>query len=174
MELCWTGRYLWVLPYTLEGLGDIAIARDRPEQGARLFGAAEAQRAEAGAAVRITTHPEYRSAVAAARARLGEPAFAAAWAQGRALPLAAAVAEALALAQELGQPVPSGASGAGLSPRERQVLGLIAEGHSDREIAAALAITYRTATTYVTAILNKLGVASRTAAIAQARRQGLL
>ena len=56
---------------------------------------------------------------------------------------------------------PCEAAIARLSCREREVLRLLAIRYSDREIAAALFISYRTVTTHVTNILNKLGVDSR-------------
>ncbi len=49
----------------------------------------------------------------------------------------------------------------------------MAIGHTDREIAAALFISRRTATTHLTHILDKLGLDSRTAAAAYAVRHGL-
>ncbi len=58
-----------------------------------------------------------------------------------------------------------------LSPRERDVLRLLVNGKSDREIAAALFISPRTVMRHVTGILNKLGVSSRTAAASLAIRQ---
>jgi DNA-binding CsgD family transcriptional regulator len=63
--------------------------------------------------------------------------------------------------------------GTPLSAREREVLALVAEGCSDREIAAALCISYRTVTNHVGSILAKLGVASRAAAAAYAVRARL-
>lgn len=54
------------------------------------------------------------------------------------------------------------------------MLRLIAEGHSDREIAAALFISPKTAGNHVTSILAKLGVSSRAAAVARAYRDGLV
>jgi DNA-binding NarL/FixJ family response regulator len=51
-----------------------------------------------------------------------------------------------------------------LTDREREVLGLLAHGMSNKEIAAKLFITERTARTYVSNILGKLGLASRTQA----------
>jgi DNA-binding CsgD family transcriptional regulator len=60
-----------------------------------------------------------------------------------------------------------------LSARELEVLRLVAAGHTDREIAAALTISRRTATTHLTHILDKLGLDSRTAAAAYAVRHGL-
>lgn len=51
-----------------------------------------------------------------------------------------------------------------LTEREREVLGLVGQGASNREIADALFITERTARTHVSNILGKLGLASRTQA----------
>jgi DNA-binding NarL/FixJ family response regulator len=61
-----------------------------------------------------------------------------------------------------------------LSPREQDVLRLIVDGRSDREIAAALSISPRTVMRHVTGILAKLDVPSRTAAAALAIRQELV
>lgn len=61
-----------------------------------------------------------------------------------------------------------------LSPREREVLRLLVDGHSSREIADALFISPRTASTHVSNILAKLGVTNRTAAVAHALRHGLI
>jgi DNA-binding CsgD family transcriptional regulator len=58
----------------------------------------------------------------------------------------------------------------GLTRREREVLTLIAAGHSDADIAIKLAISPKTVGHHVEAILAKLGVDNRTQAAAQARR----
>ena len=58
----------------------------------------------------------------------------------------------------------------GLTAREREVALLIAQGKSNREIAAALVVSERTTTTHVTNILNKLGFSSRTQVAAWAER----
>ena len=58
----------------------------------------------------------------------------------------------------------------GLTPRERQVLALIAEGATNRQIGAALFIAEKTASVHVSRILGKLGVSSRTQAAAVAHR----
>ena len=60
-----------------------------------------------------------------------------------------------------------------LTPRETEVLAAAAKGMSNKEIGAALFITERTARTYVSNILGKLGLASRTQAALYALREGL-
>lgn len=106
------------------------------------------------------------------RAALGERRFEAALRQGRVLGADAALGYAL---QEHPTPTtPSAASSAGLTKRERQVAGLVAQGLSNRQIAAKLVISQRTAQGHVENILTKLGFNSRTqiaAWIAAADRQ---
>ncbi len=60
-----------------------------------------------------------------------------------------------------------------LSPREGEVLRLLVAGASNRQIAEQLVISDATAKTHVAHILQKLGVRSRTLAIARARELGL-
>jgi DNA-binding NarL/FixJ family response regulator len=60
-----------------------------------------------------------------------------------------------------------------LTPREREVLGLVAQGASNREIADTLVVSERTARTHVSAILRKLGLVSRTQAALWAVSEGL-
>ena len=61
-----------------------------------------------------------------------------------------------------------------LSPREREVAVLIARGLTNREIAAGLVVTERTAATHIEHILNKLGLRSRAQVAVWAAEQGLL
>jgi len=62
----------------------------------------------------------------------------------------------------------------GLTPRELEVLGLMAEGLSNKLIGERLKISDHTAKFHVTAILNKLGAETRTEAVVLAARRGLL
>jgi DNA-binding CsgD family transcriptional regulator len=61
-----------------------------------------------------------------------------------------------------------------LSAREREVLALVANGLNDREIAAQLVVSPHTVHRHVANIRHKLGRGSRTAAVAEAARLGLL
>lgn len=61
-----------------------------------------------------------------------------------------------------------------LTPRERDVVILIAEGGTNRQIASRLGVTERTARTHVSNILGKLGLASRTQAAMWAVKHGLV
>lgn len=71
-------------------------------------------------------------------------------------------------------PEPDGAGGGSrLTAREREVLRLVVEGRSNREIGAELFISTKTASVHVSNILAKLGVSSRGEAAAAAHRHGL-
>jgi DNA-binding CsgD family transcriptional regulator len=121
----------------------------------------------------------YEADAVRVREALGEAAFAAAWAAGWALPLEDAIAEALALTTEptatavFAAETPDAIASLGLSPRELEVLRLVAAGKTDRESAAALFVSRRTVTSHLTRILTKFEVDSRTAAATHAARQGL-
>ncbi|MDA8216500.1 MAG: response regulator transcription factor [Dehalococcoidales bacterium] len=79
------------------------------------------------------------------------------------------VAEFARLAERTAGPRPQP-----LSEREREVLGLVAAGASNKEIAAALYITEGTAKNHLTNILGKLGVRDRTQAALKAKELGLI
>jgi DNA-binding NarL/FixJ family response regulator len=61
-----------------------------------------------------------------------------------------------------------------LTPREREILVIVAQGRSNRDIANALVISERTARTHVSNVLTKLALASRTQAALWAVREGLV
>ena len=65
------------------------------------------------------------------------------------------------------------AAPAGLTPREQEVLALLAGGLADREISERLFISERTVHHHVSAVLSKIGVSSRTAAAREAVRMGI-
>ena len=60
-----------------------------------------------------------------------------------------------------------------LSPRQREVLSLLAKGHSNKEIAIALDVSPATVKTHVAQLLNAIGATNRTDAAARARAAGI-
>lgn len=79
-----------------------------------------------------------------------------------------------AFAGSLARPRPRGELAEPLTPREREVLGLLVEGLSNKGIASRLGISEHTAKFHVNAILGKLGAQSRSEAIVQGARLGLV
>jgi predicted ATPase/DNA-binding CsgD family transcriptional regulator len=157
------------------GLAGVALALGQPERAVRLLGTVEA--AGKTSSVGRIAHAAHTARITAeARVALAEPAFTAAWHEGRSLPFADAITDALALASSAGQPphpVPREAASE-LTQRELDVLRLLVEGNSDREIAEALFIGARTVQTHVANLFAKLGVNARAEAAAVAVRRGLV
>jgi len=163
----------------LEAVAAISAACGRARPAAHLLGWAEATLADIGATRPARDAASLARTRAAVRSSLTADAFAQSLAEGKGLSLEAIVAEALAEAE-----VASGLSApeialpssplAALSPREFDVLRLLAGGLSNKEIAARLGLAPRTAANHVAAVLAKLGVPSRTAAAAIAVRNGIV
>ncbi len=78
------------------------------------------------------------------------------------------------LLSTLAGPRPTAAGGKSLTPREREVLELIAVGASNKRIALELGIAQKTVKTHVGHVLAKLGVSDRTQAALLAVRHGLV
>ena len=94
-----------ILMGAVAGLAGVALALGQPERAVRLLGAVEATRETSG--VGRIAHAAHTARIPPRRApALAEPAFAAAWDEGRALPFADALADALALASSAGEPPP--------------------------------------------------------------------
>ncbi|MFF8602904.1 response regulator [Streptomyces sp. NPDC015232] len=83
------------------------------------------------------------------------------------------VADALLSQDEQSGQAAGTGRGSTLTEREREVLGLIADGRSNREIARALVLSEKTVKTHVSNILMKLDLADRTQAALWAVRHGL-
>ena len=110
---------------------------------------------------------------------LDPPAFTTAWDAGRSLSAdEAVVAARRVMADALAPRAPSTADDLGVperpDPRELDVLRLLVEGRSDREIGEALFIGTRTVQTHVANLFAKLGVNARAEAAAVAVRRGLV
>jgi non-specific serine/threonine protein kinase len=155
------------------GLAGVALALGQSERAARLLGAVDAMKETSGIR-RPSLAPHSERITREAQAQLTEPEFTVAWDEGRVLQFADAIADALTLASSVGAQEPARDGGPRLTARELDVLRLLAEGNSDKEIAAALSIGTRTVQTHVGNLFAKLGVNGRTEAAAIAVRRGLV
>ena len=187
------GAREWIVD-GLEGMANVAGAASQTERAVRLDAAAQVLREVIGKAIPPTRRDEYERNLARARAALGEDLFVATWAEGLALSPEQAVADALACqpdapeaapgpgassARPLGEPValaPEPVDRNGMTPREVEVLRLVASGKSNSEIAESLVVSIRTAERHLANIYAKLGTGgpvARAVATAYAHTHGL-
>ncbi len=157
----------------LERLAEISAVQEQLIWAVLLWGAAEHLRET----TTISLESTQPSVVNAVRNKLGEETFNSMWLQGRRMTPEQAIAaresvftqvsrkakqqQALSTSptkQKVSYPL-------GLTPREVDVLRLVAQGLTDAEIAERLDISYRTVSTHLTSIFNKLGINSRVAAV---------
>jgi predicted ATPase/DNA-binding CsgD family transcriptional regulator len=161
-------EYRFLLAHVLLGLGLVAALRGRPDRAARLWGGAEPLRERLGLAL---SHFElvnfgYERDLAAVRSALSESTFDAAWAEGRAMSPEQAFEYALGESPHEENAHP-------LTRRELEVLRLVAQGLSNGQIAESLVLSEHTVHRHISNVLGKLGVSSRTAAVAEAARLDL-
>ena len=150
------------IAWCLEKLAEAKFEQSQFHEAATIFGHAESVRAPIRSVIDPADQPEYTRLITELRSALGEDAFTALWAEGASMRLE----QILELAfSEAGPAAESSRvikeKFGGLTAREREVASLIAQGKSNREIAAAMTVGVKTVETYVTRILNKLGFDSR-------------
>jgi predicted ATPase/DNA-binding CsgD family transcriptional regulator len=173
----------------LDAVASLAVRAGRAREAARLMGAANALDSRSDVAkpppyLRDVYHP----LLALVRAALPAHAFADAWAEGSDLTVEAALTDADALLRGLdpsarspipapvAAPVtpPATAAATPLSPREVEVLRLLAGGHSNQEIAAALGLSPKTVERHLATIYAKVGARGRVDAANYAHQHGLV
>jgi DNA-binding CsgD family transcriptional regulator len=163
------------IPYPLEAMALVAVDQGHARQAAYLWGAASAVRDAVHALLPPSYQADHAPYLAKLRTALGEEAFAAAWAEGRALTLEQALVEAASpaeLAPLAGPPADTEPPlhpqprryEHGLTPRELEVLRLVASGLTDAQIADQLVISPRTVGKHLQSIYSKLYLSSRSAA----------
>jgi non-specific serine/threonine protein kinase len=149
----------------LEALAWIAGSERKDQRSAVLLGASERlwRQMHTSLSTSQSLRMYHDETVTAVVGRMGARAYAAAYKRGAEMSISAAIAVALER-QNNGGGTPAQRSPAddfGLTRREREVAALIAEGLSNREIAARLVVAQRTAEGHVENILAKLGFTSR-------------
>jgi non-specific serine/threonine protein kinase len=156
----------------LRGLGRVFAVAGLYERAAITLGAADALSRSIGAVPPPSRH-RYDHDLERLEKQLGHERMQALWQTGAATPLHEMVGDLLRVdAAPANSPAPP--SSHSLTPRELEVLLLLCEGLSNREISERLFISERTAQTHVQHILDKLGVSTRTAAAMRATELGLM
>jgi predicted ATPase/class 3 adenylate cyclase/DNA-binding CsgD family transcriptional regulator/Tfp pilus assembly protein PilF len=155
------------LPDALECLADVTATGGKGDDAARLFGAAESARLATGMVRYKVYDAWYESSVAGLRTALGQGDFDAAWAKGAAL----STEEAIAYAQRgRGERKRPSSGWASLTPSELDVVGLVAEGLTNKDVAARLFVSPRTVQSHLAHVFAKLGVTTRTQLAQEAAR----
>ncbi len=166
----------WHIANALEALASIAAGRHQEALATRIFGSIDLFRTQASAPLEPSLQPEHDQIIAKLRKTLGEERFAEEWSIGRLM----AIEQTIEAAAEVGGSgstslqVNSKAEDIGLTPREIEVLRVLVDGKSTNEIAEMLFISPRTVSTHIASILGKLGVPTRSAAVAMVMRSDLL
>jgi non-specific serine/threonine protein kinase len=163
--------------HALAEFSSLAAAEGLPTAALRLAGATAALTQRTGIVVQHSELGRYERWLATARQALSEEVAAAAWAEGYQMPLDQALAFArrpheVVAATKRTEPRPAQTVGQ-LTPRQREVAALIAQGRSNRQIGEALVITERTVAAHIEHILNKLEFVSRTQIGVWAAENGL-
>jgi predicted ATPase/DNA-binding CsgD family transcriptional regulator len=162
----WELRNKRGMAVSTEVLACLAGIQGRAERAARLFGVAQALLDAANYVLPPTLSQLHQRAESAARSDLGARAFATAVHYGRTMPLPEGVAYALAdygVSSGRQTLARSSAPYPGLSHRELEIVRLVAQGFTDKQIADELHISPRTVDGHLRRIFVKVGVTSRSA-----------
>jgi non-specific serine/threonine protein kinase len=170
------------LPGALAGrllsIAELAMQRGAFRESARLVGAGMGICDRIGIVISAKDLADVETVLAQVRPQLGPDTLRQEEAIGKALPLPEAIALAIDVTSQRSGAAAVGAAGPGsdhdLTPRELEVLALLAEGKSNPAIAGALFISQRTVTTHLSRLYAKLDVSTRSEAIALAVRLGIV
>jgi len=161
---------------SLVGLAAVASVMGEHGLVVRLLGAVTTLLSKSNHVLDPIHQPDYDRSMDSARTGLDTVTFDQAWTEGQALLLEQVVADAIALAAKaeativpVQPPYP-----AGLTPREVEVLRLVAQGLTNFKVAGQLFISPRTVNTHLSSIYHKLNTSSRAVATRFALEHGLV
>jgi DNA-binding CsgD family transcriptional regulator len=142
----------------LDGCGHLCAATGRPAEAVTMWAAftALSQHADWPGYARPREEP-----LRAARQALGPGRARAAEQRGAAMSMATATEYALLLTEDAGPRQPAAPGLGGLSARERELVTLVAQGHTNAQIAAQLHISVRTVSSHLDRIRDKTGARRR-------------
>jgi DNA-binding CsgD family transcriptional regulator len=142
----------------LEVLASIRAGQGRGRTACRLFAAAETARRDGGFVRPPVRMADYEVDVGLARRGLGAGQWDAVWAGAKALSISGAAALAVKGQGRRDSPITGWDA---ITPTEREVVALVAQGLTNREAATRLVISPRTVETHVAHVLAKVGLSSR-------------
>lgn len=164
----------------LEILATVAFGEGRLAATVTYWGAASALREQLRSPLPPVEQRDRREAEAKVRQSLAAAAYEQAWEEGRRLALEALdallafAAKDLRAAEVRREPAPDSGPRPALTPRETEVLQLVAQGLTDAQVAETLVISPRTVNAHLSSVYSKLGVNSRTAATLVAQQYGIV
>ena len=164
----------------LEGLADVVSMQGKYEWAAQIWGAAGVLRESIGQPHTPVEQVMYDSSIKAVRRHLGEQAFETAYERGRWMSPDQVLQEQVTMVLSPStSPAPNArkmpkSNPDGLTPREVEVLRLVAQGLTNDQVANRLIISPRTVDTHLTSIYGKIGVPSRSAATRYAMEHDLV
>jgi len=175
----------WQTFHTLEICARFLVEQNQFTSAALLYGAAELLRDRLGAPILSFQQVSYERGLTLLRTKLNSAILMTAWAEGRLMTPNQAIDYALETITTVGQRLNEAANLRSarlthpslldpLSKRELEVLRLISDGLSNAEIADTLYLSVGTVKAHTRSIFSKLGVNSRTQAVAQAHNLKLL
>jgi predicted ATPase/DNA-binding NarL/FixJ family response regulator/transcriptional regulator with XRE-family HTH domain len=160
----------------LVGLASLACVMQEYVPAVRLLGAVAALLDESHQVLELIEQKNYDQSLTEARAQLAATMFDSAWEAGQALPLTEAITEGLSIAALARSRVADNSTSsypAGLTPREVEVLRLVAQGLTNAQIAVTLVISAGTVNAHLTSLYRKLNTSSRAVATRFAVEHGL-
>jgi len=169
-----------LLPILLDGCAIVAVASGDSARGLRIAAKASGLRDDMDTAASPQTVRELERWLGEARVALGVEASARAWTEGLRLSIDDVCAEFVVgdrANREAAEPrtgVTRQSAGFGLTPRETEVLHLVASGRTNKEVASEICVSVATVERHLANIYAKVGVRGRTEATAFAITKGLV
>ena len=143
-------------------LAGVALQSRQQVKVVHMLAAYDGLRRSGGWVPYLQERDDYERCLTQARASMTNEEFLAAWSVGQRMPLQLFVAEPALTRSSLLEPASGYSDHGGLTPREMEVVRLVARGHNNREIAGELVIAVSTAERHIANILRKLDLTSRT------------
>jgi DNA-binding CsgD family transcriptional regulator len=183
LQTALTSQDKWAIALCVSGLAGLCTIVEWYDGAARLLGIEASLRDSQGAALSPSIMPDHEATIAVVRENLDPASWNALWASGYALTLEQAIPvllDCIAVVDaqlnhiKQKEPPENAQISVPLTPRELEILQLMAAGLSNREIAEKYVVALGTIAAHTHRIFAKLDVRNRTLAVTKARQMNLL